>query len=179
MIAEAVSEFRGEPVSSPAELKLEIPVDARIPPEYLDSERLRLEAYHKLSAASSGKSNRKDLDAILAELEDRFGKAPEPVMQLLQVTELRQQANRLGLKDVNLLGAQAKLSPVDLSDAKMVALSHKLPRLRYLQSSKLLTVPMPISEGIAPITSTEVIDWLWQLFAIVFEESLGKAAEPN
>jgi transcription-repair coupling factor (superfamily II helicase) len=179
MIAEAVSEFRGEPVSSPAELKLEIPVDARIPPEYLDSERLRLEAYHKLSAASSGKSNRKDLDAILAELEDRFGKAPEPVMQLLQVTELRQQANRLGLKDVNLLGAQAKLSPVDLSDAKMVALSHKLPRLRYLQSSKLLTVPMPISEGIAPITSKEVIDWLWQLFAIVFEESLGKAAEPN
>ncbi|HBB38899.1 MAG TPA: transcription-repair coupling factor, partial [Candidatus Aquiluna sp.] len=43
MISEAVSEFRGEPVSSPAELKLEIPVDARIPPEYLDSERLRLE----------------------------------------------------------------------------------------------------------------------------------------
>jgi transcription-repair coupling factor (superfamily II helicase) len=140
---------------------------------------LRLEAYHKLSAASSSKSSRKDLDAILAELEDRFGKAPEPVLQLLQVTELRQQANRLGLKDVNLLGVQAKLSPVDLSDSKMVALSHKLPQLRYLQSSKLLSVPMPISQGMEPIRSSEVIDWLWQLFAIVFEESLGKATEPN
>ena len=133
----------------------------------------------ELSAASSSKSSRKDLDAILAELEDRFGKAPEPVLQLLQVTELRQQANRLGLKDVNLLGVQAKLSPVDLSDSKVVALSHKLSQLRYLQSSKLLSVPMPISQGMEPISSSEVIDWLWQLFAIVFEESLGKATEPN
>ena len=179
MISEAVSEFRGEPVSSPAELKLEIPVDARIPPEYLDSERLRLEAYHKLSAASSEASTKLDLQEILNELQDRFGKAPAPVLQLIEVTALRQEANRLGLKDVNLLGVQAKLSPVQLSDGELVALSHKLPGVRYLQSSKLLSVPMPTAGVADKLSDTEVIDWLWKLFAIVFGDSLGKTTEPN
>ncbi|MEY4390695.1 MAG: transcription-repair coupling factor, partial [Actinomycetota bacterium] len=52
MIGEAVADFKGEKIESPAELKLELPVDAHIPQTYVDSERLRLEAYHKLSAAS-------------------------------------------------------------------------------------------------------------------------------
>ena len=175
MIAEAVNEFRGEEISSPAELKLELPVDARIPVEYVDSERLRLEAYHKLSAESSAKSSRQKLQEILAELEDRYGKAPKAVLQLIEVTALRQQANRLGLKDVNLLGAMAKLSPVELSEQELVALSHKLLGLRYLQSSKLLTVPVPISSGTEAKTDDEVINWLWQLFAIVFGAANGKA----
>jgi transcription-repair coupling factor (superfamily II helicase) len=175
MIAEAVNEFRGEEVSSPAELKLELPVDARIPVEYVDSERLRLEAYHKLSAESSAKSSRQKLQEILAELEDRYGKAPAAVLQLIEVTALRQQANRLGLKDVNLLGAMAKLSPVELSEQELVALSHKLSGLRYLQSSKLLSVPVPISSGTEAKTDDEVINWLWQLFAIVFGANNGKA----
>lgn len=179
MIAEAVNEFRGEEVSSPAELKLELPVDARIPIEYVDSERLRLEAYHKLSAESSAKSTREKLAQILAELEDRYGKAPLAVLQLIEVTALRQQANRLGLKDVNLLGAMAKLSPVELSDKELVALSHQLRGVRYLQSSKLLSVPMPISSGTEPISDAEVIDWLWQLFAIVFGAKDGKAEIAN
>lgn len=179
MIAEAVSEFRGEVISSPAELKLELPVDARIPVEYVDSERLRLEAYHKLSAESSAKSSRAKLNEILAELEDRYGKAPKSVRQLIEVTALRQQANRLGLKDVNLLGAAAKLSPVDLGERELVELSHKLKGMRYLQSSKLLTVPIPISEGTEGKTDDEVVDWLWQLFAIVFGATNGKAEVSN
>ena len=179
MIAEAVNEFRGEEISSPAELKLELPVDARIPVEYVDSERLRLEAYHKLSAESSAKSTRQKLQEILAELEDRYGKAPKAVLQLIEVTALRQQANRLGLKDVNLLGAMAKLSPVELSEKELVELTHKLKGVRYLQSSKLLSVPVPISSGTEPKSDDEVIDWLWQLFAIVFGAKNGKTEVTN
>ena len=179
MIAEAVNEFRGEEISSPAELKLELPVDARIPVEYVDSERLRLEAYHKLSAESSAKSTRQKLQEILAELEDRYGTAPKAVLQLIEVTALRQQANRLGLKDVNLLGAMAKLSPVELSEKELVELAHKLKGVRYLQSSKLLSVPVPISSGTEPKSDDEVIDWLWQLFAIVFGAKNGKTEVTN
>ena len=168
MIGEAVSEFRGEIQESPAELKLELPIDAHIPATYLDSERLRLEVYHKLSAESGAKSSRDRLDEIFTEIEDRYGKAPEPVKNLIEVTHLRQVANRLGLKDVNLLGSQAKLAPVELTDAELVALSHKLKGLRYLQTSKLLTVPAPLAEDGEPLRGQAVIDWLWQFFAIVF-----------
>ena len=168
MIGEAVAEFKGEDISSPAELKLELPVDARIPPEYVDSERLRLEAYHKLSSESGAKSDRAKLDAIFQELEDRYGKAPQPVRTLIEVTHLRQQANRLGLKDVNLLGLQAKFAPVDIDEARLVALSHQIPGLRFLQTSKLLTMPSPTSSSGEPLRDQEMVDWLWKIFQIIF-----------
>jgi transcription-repair coupling factor (superfamily II helicase) len=168
MIGEAVAEFKGEDISSPAELKLELALDARIPPEYVDSERLRLEAYHKLSSESGAKSDRAKLDAIFQELEDRYGKAPQPVRTLIEVTHLRQQANRLGLKDVNLLGLQAKFAPVELDEARLVALSHQIPGLRYLQTSKFLTMPSPTSSSGEPLRDQEMVDWLWKTFQIIF-----------
>ncbi len=54
MIGEAVATFRGDEVETGQELRLELPLDARIPEYYIDSERLRLEAYQKLSAALGG-----------------------------------------------------------------------------------------------------------------------------
>ncbi|OXE35249.1 MAG: transcription-repair coupling factor [Phenylobacterium zucineum] len=170
MIGEAVAEFRGEKQDSPAELKLELPVDAHIPAAYVDSERLRLEAYHKLSAASGDSGSRAQLDAILAELEDRYGKAPQSVHNLLDVTELRQQANRLGLKEVMMLGTVARLHPVNLSEGEQVALSHALPGMKYLQSNYLLTVPVPKDAAGEPLRDRAVIDWSWQLLATVFRK---------
>ena len=170
MIGEAVAEFRGEKQDSPAELKLELPVDAHIPAAYVDSERLRLEAYHKLSAASGESGTRAQLDGILAELEDRYGKAPNSVRNLIDVTELRQQANRLGLKEVMLLGTQARLHPVNLTEGEQVGLSHLLPGMKYLQSNSLLTVPVPKDEAGEPLRDRAVIDWAWQLLATVFRK---------
>ncbi len=171
MIGEAVAEFKGQKIESPAELKLELPVDAHIPTYYVDSERLRLEAYHKLSAASGETATREQLDAIVAELEDRYGKAPLPVMNLIEVTALRQQANRLGIKELTMLGTQVKITPVALSDAEQVQLSHRLPGSRYMQTSKLLTLPVPKNAAGEPMRDQEVIDYTWALLAKVFTES--------
>jgi transcription-repair coupling factor (superfamily II helicase) len=168
MIGEAVAEFKGEKAESPAELKLELPVDAHIPATYLDSERLRLEAYHKLSSSSGAKSTRVHLDAILAELTDRYGDAPQSVLNLIDVTELRQQANRLGLKDVTLLGMQASFKPVELSEGEQVRLSHLYPGMRYLQTNNLLTVPTPKDATGEPLRDRAIIDWTWTFLATVF-----------
>lgn len=174
MIDEAVREFKGETLESPAELKLELPVDAHIPAAYLDSERLRLEAYHKLSATSGAKSSRANLDAILAEIEDRYGRAPDPVRNLIDVTELRQQCNRLGLRDVNLLGTQLQVSPVELTEAQQVALSIRIPGMRYLQTSKVLSAPAPLDSDGSPLRDAEVIAWTWAFLARVFDGVGGK-----
>lgn len=171
MIGEAVADFKGEKIEAPAELKLEIPVDAHIPHTYVDSDRLRLEAYHKLSAASGEKSTRAQLDAILAELEDRYGVAPESVKNLINVTELRQQANRLGLKDFNAIGNQIKLSPVELNEADQVRLTHLFPGTKYLHTSKLLTIPAPKSADGEPLRDQPMIDFVWALLARVFAET--------
>jgi transcription-repair coupling factor (superfamily II helicase) len=174
MIGEAVADFKGEKQSSPAELKLELPVDAHIPSTYVDSERLRLEAYHKLSAASNASNTRADLDVILEELEDRYGLAPQSVINLIDVTELRQQANRLGVKDAMMLGTHARISPVELQETEQVRLSHQYPGLKYLQSAKLLTVPLPKDSAGETLRDKEMIQWAWVLLAQVFSKK-----EPN
>ena len=174
MIGEAVADFKGEKQASPAELKLELPVDAHIPSTYVDSERLRLEAYHKLSAASNASNTRADLDAILDELQDRYGLAPQSVMNLIDVTELRQQANRLQVKDAMMLGTQARISPVELAETEQVRLSHQYPGLKYLQSAKLLTVPLPKDASGETLRDKEMIQWAWVLLAQVFTKK-----EPN
>ena len=168
MIGEAVADFKGEKQTSPAELKLELPVDAHIPATYVDSERLRLEAYHKLAAASNATNTRADLDKILEELQDRYGLAPQSVINLIDVTELRQQANRLKVKDAMMVGTHARISPVDLTESEQVRLSHNYPGLRYLQSSKLLTIPLPQDANGEPLRDKQMIDWAWILLAQVF-----------
>jgi transcription-repair coupling factor (superfamily II helicase) len=166
MIGEAVSEFKGIKLDSPAELKLEIPIDAHIPDTYLDSERLRLEAYHKLSAASGETSTRATLDSILAELEDRYGKAPKQVKNLIEVTELRQIANRVGLKDVNLLTSVARLQPVQLTESQQVALSRQYQGLKYLQSANSLQLPIPSSaDGV--VSGQDLIAFAREVFEVV------------
>jgi transcription-repair coupling factor (superfamily II helicase) len=163
MIGEAVAEFKGQKIEAPAELKLELPVDAHIPTTYVDSERLRLEAYHKLSASSGETKTREDLNVILQELEDRYGKAPQAVLNLIEVTALRQQANRLGIKELTMLGVQTKINPVELSPEQQVKLSHALPGLKYLQTSKTVTMPTPID-----LKDQAVIDHTWALLAKIF-----------
>ena len=53
MVGEAVADFRGdEPDRGPAEIKIELPVDAHLPHDYVPGERLRLDAYRTLAQAS-------------------------------------------------------------------------------------------------------------------------------
>jgi len=183
MIAEAVSEFRGEEISSPAELKLELPVDARIPLEYVDSERLRLEAYHKLSSESSAKGTESNLQTIYEELSDRYGKPPISVINLFAVTRLRQRANRMGLTDVNLLGMQARVSPIEITDSQLVSLSHQLNGLRYLKSAQLMTLNIPKDADGEPLRDEKVVDWVAELFdkleVIIAEASQSDSNGPT
>lgn len=156
MIGEAVDEFKGKKIEAPAELNLEIPVSAHIPTSYLDSDRLRLEAYHKLSAAGGSESTAEQLALILEELEDRYGKAPQEVQTLIRVTELRQIANSLGLKDLNMLGDKLRMQPIELTESQLVQLSHNHTGVRYLQSANMLTLDKPVSLS----TDEQVIDWV-------------------
>ena len=172
MIGEAVADFKGETTKAPSELKLELPIDAHIPPNYVDSERLRLEAYHKLSAASNSANSRAELDKIKAELEDRYGVAPQSVINLIDVTELRQTANRMGLKDVLIVGQMARISPVELEPAAQVALTHLYPGARYLQAAKTLNVPTPKDASGNPAKDRDAIDWTWALL-----EQLRKSSQ--
>jgi transcription-repair coupling factor (superfamily II helicase) len=65
---------------------------AGFPPEYIPSERLRIEAYRRLSAATS----EEQLESISDEFEDRYGALPAQAENMLDVTRVRVLAGRAG-----------------------------------------------------------------------------------
>ncbi len=162
MIGEAVAAFRGDEVDTPAELRLELPVRARIPESYIDSERLRLEAYQKLSAAASGVASDDAIDLVRDELSDRYGEAPADVEGLFAVARLRRRAARAGLSDVVAMGPNLRLAPAQLPDSLRVRLQRLYPKAKLLAGGEALVVPLPQAGG-APLGDGELIAWVAQL----------------
>lgn len=72
------------------ETRMEFTFDARISEGYISDSSLRLEIYHRLGEAL----NLSEVDAIFAELKDRFGKPPECVIWLYHLTRIRVFANQ-------------------------------------------------------------------------------------
>ncbi|MFP5316852.1 MAG: transcription-repair coupling factor, partial [Acidimicrobiia bacterium] len=85
LVSEAVAELKGETPREPAEVKLDLPVVANLPPDYVAREDLRLEAYRRLSTVTS----HAEVDDIRAEWLDRYGPLPAPAEALLAVGRLR------------------------------------------------------------------------------------------
>ncbi len=73
------------------ETKMEFPYPAFLPTSYVTDPPLRLEIYQRMGEIQK----EKELEELHKELEDRFGKAPLPLLWLLSLTLLRIKASRL------------------------------------------------------------------------------------
>ena len=59
LVGEAVENFRGEQENTEVEVKVDLPVNAHIPHDYIDAERLRLQAYRQIASADTDQKNRR------------------------------------------------------------------------------------------------------------------------
>jgi len=96
LLEEAVRELRGQRQEGPVEVKLLIPVDAYLPSDYVPDTIVRLNLYKRISGA--GKPE--ELQTLNRELEERYGKLPDPARRLLAVADLKQLAQEKGLQEV-------------------------------------------------------------------------------
>jgi transcription-repair coupling factor (superfamily II helicase) len=143
MIGEAVSELRGDGPAERPEVRIELPVDAHIPHQYVPGERLRLEAYTRIAAIDS----EADITAVSDELTDRFGTPPEPVRNLLAVAALRARARRVGLTDITQQGSFIRFSPVLLPESRQVRVARLYPKTVLKQAVRTMLVPVPKADG--------------------------------
>jgi len=146
LVGEAVEAFRaaadgtGVPMTEEVrEVRVDLPVDAHIPPDYVTSDRLRLEAYRKTASAPDPA----DLAAVLAELVDRYGRPPEPVENLMAVARLRLLCREHGVTEVAAAGTALRVSPLELADSQQLRLKRLYPSALYKPTSKLIQLPMP------------------------------------
>ena len=162
MVADAVEEFKTgyfdeKPKNN--ECKVELPVNAHLPVEYIESERLRLDLYRRIADAH----NDEDLSEISAELVDRFGPIPKPAQELMAVASLRLFAKSLGLTDIAISGKNLRLTPVYLPESARIKLTRLYPGSIYKNASQILLVARPVSPNwieSASVGDTSTLAWV-------------------
>jgi transcription-repair coupling factor (superfamily II helicase) len=168
MIGEAVNELKGDGPAEKPEVRVELPVNAHIPHDYVPGERLRLEAYTRIAAIDS----EADVTAVRDELADRFGELPEPVLNLLEVARLRTAARRAGLTDITAAGQHIRFAPVNLPDSRQVRVQRLYPKtlLKPAVSTMLVPVPKTAAFGGQPLRDTELLTWCGEIIRSVLAD---------
>jgi transcription-repair coupling factor (superfamily II helicase) len=177
MVGEAVQAFKGERPEEEPEVKVDLPVDAHLPTDYISVERLRLEMYRKLAEAR----DEVRLDEVVAEMTDRYGEPPGPVANLIAVARFRLLARAYGLSDVSMQGRHVRFSPLSLPDSKQLRLKRYHPDAVYKQVSEQVSVPRPATRrmGGEPLRDQALLEWCAQLLRDVLGEvPRGSAAAP-
>ncbi len=139
LVGEAVADFRGESAEDAVEVKVDLPVDANLPVDYLPGERLRLEAYRSLASATTDEA----VDAVRAELVDRYGPIPPSVENLLAVARFKVLCRRYGVTEVSLQGNTVRFTPVDLAESAQLRLTRLFDHAHYKQAVSTMSVPRP------------------------------------
>ncbi len=165
LVGEALAEYKDEVSVAPGEVKVELPIDAHIPAEYVPHERLRLEAYKRLADASSDTA----VDEVAAELLDRYGTLPTPVESLLAVARFRVLARKAGLSEVVLQGSSIRFHPVELPESGQMRLTRLYPRTIVKPAVRTIVVPRPATApmGGQPLRDTELLSWAADLVTAV------------
>ncbi|MGC5029863.1 transcription-repair coupling factor [Micromonospora sp. DT229] len=165
MVGEAVSAFKGEQPEEETDVKIDLPVDAHLPHDYVGVERLRLEMYRKLAEAR----DEERLREVAAEMTDRYGEPPAPVQNLIAVARFRLLARRYGLTDVSVQGKHLRFSPLPLPDSKQMRLKRYHPDSVYKTALDQVSVPRPTTRRIGgePLRDQALLDWCAQLLSDV------------
>ncbi|GGL35169.1 transcription-repair coupling factor [Phycicoccus endophyticus] len=174
LVGEAVASFRGEGEEAPAEIRIELPVDAHLPHDYVPHERLRLEMYKKLAAVV----DEAQLAEIEGELVDRYGPVPEPVRNLLEVARLRTVAREAGVADISLQGNHVRFGPVELRESQQLRLQRVYPRsiLKAATHSLLVPAPRTAAVGGRPLRDRDILEWAAEVLRAVVMDNVGAAA---
>ena len=146
------------------ECKVELPITAHIPTDYVSSERLRLDLYRRIADTKESS----ELNAIADEMRDRFGELPNEVTTLLEVAGLRNQAKSYELSEVVLQGKFLRLSPLTLPESATL----KLNRIYPGSLVKNATATVLVARATAPnwiedseIGDTSALTWANEVLA--------------
>jgi transcription-repair coupling factor (superfamily II helicase) len=164
MLDEAVRaagpEEEGETLPEP--VRLDVKVDAYVPPDYVPYEQAKIEIHRRVAGALEVA----DVERLREELEDRFGPVPEPLANLLALQRARIKLGQAGARAVSLRGERLAVTPIELDSVRARALREALPHALYESGRSQVSVRVP-PEG--PERFTAVIHAADALLAVVRE----------
>ncbi len=174
LVGEAVADYRGDGEAAPVEMKVELPVDAHLPHEYVPGERLRLEAYKKLADADDEAA----VEAVRAELVDRYGEPPAPVENLLEVARLRVQPAARASPRSPRRATTCGSRPSSCARASSCGSLRLYPGTMVRPTVRAFLVPRPATARVGgrPLRDGEVLRWARDLVDAVLLDGVAQAA---
>jgi transcription-repair coupling factor (superfamily II helicase) len=136
---------------------------------------LRLEAYRALASAATDEA----VDAVRAELIDRYGPIPPQVENLLAVARFKVLCRRYGVTEVSLQGSSVRFTPVELPESAQLRLQRLYDRSHYKQAVSTMSVPRPkgvvkpdgsfaeVAFGGEPLRDVALLSWCGNVLAAV------------
>jgi transcription-repair coupling factor (superfamily II helicase) len=169
LVGEAVAEFRGHEAEPEPEVRIELPVDAHLPTDYIESERLRLEMYKRLAEVRA----EADVKAVEAELHDRYGMPPPEVLNLIEVARFRLLARSAELTEIVGQGRFIRFAPAHLPESRVMRLQRLYPGSVVKDAVGSVLVPRPASPSVSSesLKDTDLLDWASQLIRDIFVDS--------
>jgi len=149
LLAQAVSELKGEKPRRHAEIKINLAVAAFIPEEYISAEAQRIEMYKKIAAAESESA----LETVRREFRDRFGPIPRQVDDLLRIAALKNAAAEAGITRITAEAGRIRLAPVTDAASASRAIREAGGRGRYKEQERALYIEAEAGgEGVSLLT---------------------------
>jgi transcription-repair coupling factor (superfamily II helicase) len=142
MLREAVSEARGEPEISAPDVRIDVPVKAFLPEEYVKAADERVRFYRRFAAAASQQS----VESIVADLVERYGAMPEVAANLAGVARARALAVALGATNVAVVRSRVVVQPVSLTSEQRGTLA-ALGAV-YLERERKVQLPLSYGEPV-------------------------------
>jgi transcription-repair coupling factor (superfamily II helicase) len=139
MIRQAVAEVRGEPAVAHPEIKVDLPVAAFIPEEYVAAADERVRAYRRLAGAPTVER----VGQVASELVVTHGALPEPVRNLVEIARIRALAAEVGVRSISLVRRRLTISPVQPGSEARGALA----ALGAITLDRDRSVALPIDYG--------------------------------
>ncbi len=168
MVGEALAAVRGEQEEELPEVRIELPVNAHLPHDYVPDERLRLMAYTTLAQAST----EEQIAEFIAEMTDRYGPPPGPVEVLVDVARLRILARSVGLTEVVTAATRVRFAPAHLAESRTMRLARLYPGSHYKAASGTILAPVPRGRelGAKPLADHDLIEWARSLIESVLKD---------
>ena len=138
LLDEAVAEMEGTSEHDRAAVRVDVPIDAWVPEDYVEYERAKIDIHRRVASAFEISQ----VAEIRSELEDRFGKPPEPVQRLLGLQEARIRLGLAGASDVGFRQGKMTVAGLDLSDKAAAELREHLDSAAWRSGAGTVTIPV-------------------------------------
>ncbi|MEA2440401.1 MAG: hypothetical protein QOH76_1825 [Thermoleophilaceae bacterium] len=140
MLDEAVAALAGTSADdAPEPVRIDVPVDAYVPGDYVPYEAAKIEIHRRVSGAREIA----DLIVLREELEDRFGPVPEPLENLIKLQDARIKLGRAGATAVGFSQGRLRVSPIELDSTGAKSLRAELPEAIYESGRSTVSVRVP------------------------------------